>query len=558
MTFVSYAQHGEDVILWRALGDRPRVTYVDVGAYDPTDESVTRALYERGWRGANLEPEPGRIERFERDRPEDVNLALAAGDEDGTTVLLVQATPGWSTIQPAEAELRERDGAHEVEVPVRRLGTLLPELGLTEVDVLKIDVEGAEPAVVRGLLAGTVRPTVCVVEGVAPGHGRVAGDQAVELLVAAGYRHCMFDGLNHYLTTEPDLVPALSVPASPVDDYIRYSVAQLIEDRQHLVATIQALAGEAPPPPPGFDVPDNGGASKPVVGERGSRNGTPPAPGYEASPSQNDKRGVGIGVLPPPTAEPVVDPSLRLARRRRTFARLLSSQPGVGVVAGDGQFSADAAPESATLDLDALEAGDPTEAVTTLYQTILGRDPEPEGSDTWSAHLRSGLPLLVAARALAGSEEARSRSAAHRASVARLLRRWTLHSALRDLGIRPVPSPVGSAVADEIFVEALFEVALRRPPSEAELAAEVARLAAGAGRGRAMQAFARRPEPRARLLGARRRSPVALLRRWRGRLTYYADFRAMVLAAESRRIEGILRAADRVGEVGGDDTSRGL
>src|SRR5690606_19993269 len=103
-------------------------------------------------------------------------------------------------------------------VPVRRLDTLLPEIGLEDVDVLKVDVEGAEPAVIRGL--GTLRPRVCVVEGVAPGIGRAAGDEAVAALVERGYRHCMFDGLNHYLTTDPALVDALSSPASPVDDYV--------------------------------------------------------------------------------------------------------------------------------------------------------------------------------------------------------------------------------------------------------------------------------------------------------------------------------------------------
>ena len=43
--FVSYAQHGEDVVMWRALGPRTDVFYVDVGAYHPIHDSVTHALY---------------------------------------------------------------------------------------------------------------------------------------------------------------------------------------------------------------------------------------------------------------------------------------------------------------------------------------------------------------------------------------------------------------------------------------------------------------------------------------------------------------------------------
>ncbi|HUX70817.1 MAG TPA: FkbM family methyltransferase, partial [Cellulomonadaceae bacterium] len=85
--FVSYAQNGEDVILWRTLGNRGSCVYVDVGAFHPTYDSVTRALYERGWRGVNIEPQPDRLAAFEAERPEDVNLSLAIGDEDGTALL---------------------------------------------------------------------------------------------------------------------------------------------------------------------------------------------------------------------------------------------------------------------------------------------------------------------------------------------------------------------------------------------------------------------------------------------------------------------------------------
>jgi hypothetical protein len=48
MTFTSYAQNFEDVTLWRALRDVEAGFYVDVGAWDPDLDSVTRAFSERG------------------------------------------------------------------------------------------------------------------------------------------------------------------------------------------------------------------------------------------------------------------------------------------------------------------------------------------------------------------------------------------------------------------------------------------------------------------------------------------------------------------------------
>ena len=42
--FISYAQHGEDVLLWRALSGVKNGFYIDVGAFHPINDSVTRAF----------------------------------------------------------------------------------------------------------------------------------------------------------------------------------------------------------------------------------------------------------------------------------------------------------------------------------------------------------------------------------------------------------------------------------------------------------------------------------------------------------------------------------
>jgi hypothetical protein len=47
MSFVSYAQNFEDVMLWRALRDIKGGFYIDVGANSPGMDSVTKAFYDR-------------------------------------------------------------------------------------------------------------------------------------------------------------------------------------------------------------------------------------------------------------------------------------------------------------------------------------------------------------------------------------------------------------------------------------------------------------------------------------------------------------------------------
>ena len=76
---VSHAQNFEDVMLARALKNTQQGFYVDVGAWDPNVETVTRYFYERGWRGINVEPALTYYEMLQTCRPRDINLRVAAG-----------------------------------------------------------------------------------------------------------------------------------------------------------------------------------------------------------------------------------------------------------------------------------------------------------------------------------------------------------------------------------------------------------------------------------------------------------------------------------------------
>ena len=552
--FVSYAQHGEDVILWRALGGRAEVFYVDVGAFDPTYDSVTRALYERGWRGINIEPQPDRIQAFEDERPEDLNLNLAIGDQDGTIELILPDNPGWASTLDPTLTGADPSTSQVLVVQLRRLDTLLADLAITHVDVLKIDVEGAEPAVVRGLLGGPVRPRVCVVEGVAPGVGRTFGDEAVALLVDDGYVHCLFDGLNHYLTTDPSLQEALSTPANPLDGFATDLVNRLHAERHENLVTIAALAAEnttlrglSGTPAAGQPLPDDDVAPVPTratpadartSGASGSDGGSPSGAG--------GGRGDGPRVATVDLTPVDLDPTTRLARRRAMFARLLRDTPN-------------ALPPS-VLEL-ALADRPPSAAVSILYRAILGRDPEPEGLATWTSHSETGMPFFDIARNLARSDEALGQPPQRRARVQADLAAWSSLRAAMELGIagqQPRMTYREGAVAHEILVNALFEVGLGSEPAPDEASREIARLVAGVGRERMVRAFAKNPEARRRLLGEPSGGIVHRVRRWWTGRHHVDTFRALVAASEDRQIGQILAtlavARPRIQELAADLT----
>ncbi|RYV51347.1 FkbM family methyltransferase [Pengzhenrongella frigida] len=552
--FISYSQHGEDVILWRALGERPAGFYVDVGAFDPSYDSVTRALYERGWRGINIEPQPERLEAFERERPEDSNLSLAVGDRDGVATLTLPDNPGWASLLAPAVTGSDAMGFRTLEVPIRRLDTLLAERGVDRVDILKIDVEGAEPAVVRGLLDGPIRPLICVVEGVAPGIGRTAGDEAVGLLVEAGYVHCLFDGLNHYLTVDPELESALSVPANPLDGYQTDLVDRLLRERHDLQSTIASLAGEnlvlravhaAPPVPiPEADLELDGPATREDVGPEDHV----PADEVPAKPEGSDLPlpapadgdadvRVEPGPLPPEpdTSALTFDPETRAARRRISFSRLLQGAP-----------AALPRPPAPALDrLLQLALGDraPADAVLVLYQEILGRTADSEGLAAWTNRLEAGRSLLEVAHELADSDEALTLPEERIARVRSDLIAWESLIALNELGIaawHPGRTYTRGTVSHEIFIEALYEVALQRRPTPDEVQFEVNKLVGGVGREWLIRAYAANPAVKSRLLGEPTGALRGRLSQWRTGRRHLETFRALVTEAEARQVAQIL------------------
>jgi FkbM family methyltransferase len=552
--FVSYAQHGADVIVWRALGSRRAGFYIDVGAFDPSEDSATRALYERGWRGINIEPKPDRLQAFERERPEDTNLSVAIGDRDGTAHLTLSQNPGWASLLDLAPTGGDTTTTRTLEVPIRRLDTLLPELDVEQVDVLRIAVEGAEPAVVRGLIKSPVRPLVCVVEGVAPGIGRAAGDEAVGLLVEAGYLHCLFDGLNHYLTTDPDLQPALSVPANPLDGYAPVAIVRLEQESRELHATIAGLDADnralraVPAPAPEaaaeqvFAEPAVGApAPTPVDGDGQTELAVSdlPLPAPEILRADSEP----MPLTPTPeSASVVLDPAVRHRRRRTAFARLLQSDLPT-------QLPPPSPPLVHLLTLAVTDMA-PVEAISVLYRAILGREADPDGLAAWSDRLEQGQPLLGLAHELSDSVEALGLSPGHRAQVLSDLVVWESLFAVTELGVaawHPDRTYTPGAVAHEIFVGALFEVALQRRPSPAEAQLEIAKLVGGTGREWLLRAYAVRPEVKARLLGRSAPGLRGRLRGWRDARHHAETFRALVVAAEGRQVTHMLTVLSTAG-----------
>lgn len=235
MTFISYAQNFEDVMLHRVLGHVARGFYVDIGAQHPVDDSVTKAFSVAGWRGINIEPVQQWFDMLVSDRPHDLNLNVAIGEKGELRLFEVQGT-GLSTTDPELAARYRADGKDVVEhvVPAVTLDSVLDEHRVDEVHFLKVDCEGAERAALASFSFDRVRPWVVVVEATEP-NSQVGNEEKWEdILLDHAYILAYYDGLNrYYVPREREaLLASFAAPPNVFDDFIR-ARDQLAHDELH-------------------------------------------------------------------------------------------------------------------------------------------------------------------------------------------------------------------------------------------------------------------------------------------------------------------------------------
>lgn len=220
-TFVSYAQNLEDIRLWRALRHVSRGRYIDVGAWDPRIDSVSRGFYEAGWRGIHFEPHPVLAARLRRDRPDETVHETALSDHEGSLRFFLVGDEGTSTADPALAGASAAPGRPpvEIDVPVTTLARACADLAGEDVHWMKIDVEGLETEVLRGWDATSLRPWIVVVEATRPLSRIPTHEAFAPILAAADYLPAGFDGLNRYWVAREhdDLREAVGGPVCVFD-----------------------------------------------------------------------------------------------------------------------------------------------------------------------------------------------------------------------------------------------------------------------------------------------------------------------------------------------------
>ncbi|MCG8449561.1 MAG: FkbM family methyltransferase [Pirellulales bacterium] len=170
-----HSQYGEDRYLHQVLQVPATGTFVDVGAGDPIVLSNTFFFEQNGWQGLCIDADRRQCKRLEQERAR-VEWA-AVSSEPGEVDVYLMPDPNFSTILQDE-QSASMTAEQVTKVKAEPLETLLEKHQIGQIDLLDIDVEGAEIDVWRSMDYHKHRPQVVIVEYLAWG----VGDRSEEIL----------------------------------------------------------------------------------------------------------------------------------------------------------------------------------------------------------------------------------------------------------------------------------------------------------------------------------------------------------------------------------------
>lgn len=197
----AYAAYGEDMLVRRLYHTgryrkNPYVgVYVDVGCNHPVIGNTTYQLYKEGWHGLNIDLTADNIMLCQRLRKRDTSVQVAISDTEGEIdSYIFDPGSGLNTLDKNAAEegVKITGKPYTIEkIKAAPLNSVITEhLGTQKIDVLNVDVEGHEMAVLGTFDFNTFSPDIITCEI----HGKTVEDilktEVYQLIVSNGY-HCI-------------------------------------------------------------------------------------------------------------------------------------------------------------------------------------------------------------------------------------------------------------------------------------------------------------------------------------------------------------------------------
>ena len=163
----SYSMDGEDIFIINYFKNKNNGFYIDVGCYHPLHRNNTFLLHKNGWSGINIDIHQFSIDLFNYLRPNDVNLNCAVSNSNGVTKMFYQKKLSQlSTIDEKQAKIAFQGNIKTSEIKCFTLNAILEKFKFNDkkIDLLDIDVEGADLKVLKGFSLEKFKPELICVE----------------------------------------------------------------------------------------------------------------------------------------------------------------------------------------------------------------------------------------------------------------------------------------------------------------------------------------------------------------------------------------------------------
>ncbi len=191
----SWSQSGEDIIIEYLFGLRKieNPSCLDIGAYHPMIANNTFKFFRKGSKVVNIDANPAAIEMFIQYRPNDINLNIGIGAQNGSFDFYIMEDAALNTFSEAEKESLEKLGSKLKEVKkiaMLQVNEVLEKYFASKApDLISIDAEGVDIDIIRSFDFSKYSPKVFCIETInytpdGTGSRRI---DLCDMIEAAGY-----------------------------------------------------------------------------------------------------------------------------------------------------------------------------------------------------------------------------------------------------------------------------------------------------------------------------------------------------------------------------------
>ena len=163
----TYSMDGEDIVISDYFKNKEKGFYIDIGCYHPIHRNNTFLLYRKGWKGINVDIHQFSVELFNYLRPHDINYNYAVSNKNEMINMYFQKELSQlSTIEHPQAKKVFQGGIKNKKIQAYTLDKILDfsKLDKKKIDLLDIDVEGADLKVLQGFSIKKFKPELICVE----------------------------------------------------------------------------------------------------------------------------------------------------------------------------------------------------------------------------------------------------------------------------------------------------------------------------------------------------------------------------------------------------------